>query len=92
MVSKAIKSRLQFKKELSEMQKERLSICQKCPSNSDNVLEKSWKDNFWILLNKLANKIFGVNPESEAICTQCFCQLIHKSSQEDEKCPQEKWK
>ena len=90
----AVKSRLEYKKDLTEEQKRRLSICKVCPYNSDNKKELKFKDIVMIYLNRIINFILRVHVTEEAICTLCGCQLIHKSSQEDNehKCELGKWK
>ena len=39
----AIQSRKNYKKEVTEEQKERLKICKTCPFNSNNVNQKNLK-------------------------------------------------
>lgn len=89
----AVKSRCDYKKERTEEQKRRLKICEACPLNSNNKEQLKIKDKVMMFLNKALNWIMGVEVDDEAICTDCGCNLIHKSTQEDVelKCPQKKW-
>jgi len=89
----AVKSRREYKKERTEEQKRRLKICETCPLNSNNKEQLRTKDKVMMFLNKLLNWFMGVEVDDEAICTDCGCNLIHKSTQEDVelKCPQKKW-
>lgn len=89
----AIKSRLEYKEDLTEIQKKRLSICKSCPLNSDNKLDLSIIETMMFRANKILNFIMGVKVTEDAICTVCTCNLIFKSSQEDQEnmCPEGKW-
>lgn len=89
----AIKSRLEYKKELSEIQLKRLNVCNGCPFNSDNKEEKTVKDKSFINLNKLLDFLFNIKTTEDAICLQCGCNLVHKSSQEQKSdwCNLGKW-
>lgn len=89
----AIKSRLEYKKILTEKQKARLAICKDCPLNSDNKEQLTLLDNFKLRLNKILNFLTSVSVDDNSICTSCGCNLIFKSSQEDPEnmCPLKKW-
>lgn len=87
-----IKSRINYNKNLSEQQKERLLTCSPCQYNSDNQKEKTLKVKIMIIINKILDKIFGVEDNDESICTECGCNLKHKSSQPEQNCPKKKWK
>ena len=89
----AIQSRKNYKKEVTEEQKEILKICKTCPFNSNNVNQKRFKDKVMIFLNNFLNYIYGVETDEDAICIKCGCQLLHKSTQTEEelKCPLKKW-
>ena len=93
-IKASIKSRIEYKKELTETQLQRLKICSVCPYNSANKDVKTLKEVFMIYLNKIVDRILGVYGNSEDICTKCGCNLEHKSTQteEDLKCPLKKWK
>lgn len=88
---KAVKSRREYKKERTELQIKRLNKCKNCPINSDNKKSKSFKDNFYILLNKILDFIIRVEANENSICTDCGCNLIHKTSIKEEVCPQKEW-
>ena len=92
-VSLAIRSRREHNKNLTELQKLRLSICKDCPLNSDNKEQLTLLDTFKMRLNKMLNFIMQVSVDSDSICTHCGCNLIFKSSQEDTEnmCPLDKW-
>lgn len=89
----AIKSRREYQKTLTKLQKDRLSICRVCPLNSDNKSQLTFKDECKMFLNKVLNFIMRVSVDDNSICTSCGCNLIFKSSQEDPEnmCPEEKW-
>jgi protein-arginine kinase activator protein McsA len=89
----AIKSRIEYNEELTDLQKKRLSVCKPCPYNSDNKLELSMIETMMFRMNKILNFIMGVKVTEDAICTVCTCNLIFKSSQEDPEnmCPKGKW-
>ena len=89
----AIKSRLEYRGTLTEQQKERLSICEGCPLNSDNKEQLTLLDNLKMRLNKILNFLTGVSVDDDSICTSCGCNLIFKSSQNDPEnmCPEGKW-
>lgn len=89
----AIKSRLEYKKTLSEKQKIRLSICKDCPLNSDNKEQLTLLDTFKLRINKILNFLLRVSVDDNSICTYCGCNLIFKSSQEapENMCPLNKW-
>jgi hypothetical protein len=89
----AIKSRLEYQKNLTTLQKKRLYICRVCPLNSDNKKQLSLLDSFKMILNKILNFIMNVSVDDNSICTSCGCNLIFKSSQKDPEnmCPLKKW-
>lgn len=89
----AIQSRQNYRKEnkLTLEQQKRLTICKNCPLNSDNKKVKSFKDKLFININKFLDFICDIKVTEEAICTDCGCNLIHKTSQTEENCPKEKW-
>ena len=89
----AVTSRLNYKKELTPTQIKRLQVCKTCPLNSDNKENKTNRDKVFMLLNRLLDKVFGIVTTEDAICLQCGCNLIHKSSQEDKQdwCGLGKW-
>lgn len=89
----AIKSRKEYTKDLTPLQKRRLSICKDCPLNSDNKEQLNLMDTFKIRLNKVLNFLMGISVDDNSICTYCGCNLIFKSSQEDPEnlCPLKKW-
>jgi hypothetical protein len=89
----AIKSRLEYKGILTDTQKERLSICEGCPLNSDNKEQLTLVDTFKMRINKVLNFLTGVSVDDDSICTSCGCNLIFKSSQNDPEnmCPEGKW-
>ena len=89
----AITSRWNYEKELSPIQVNRLSVCKSCPFNSDNKQDKTIKDKTFINLNKFLDTIFGIKATEDAICLQCGCNLMHKSSQEEKSdwCGLGKW-
>jgi protein-arginine kinase activator protein McsA len=93
IVKVAIEARKNYKKEVTEEQKIRLEICRTCPLNSNNVEQNKFKDKVMLFLNNFLNFIYGVEVDEDAICTECGCQLIHKSTQTEVelKCPLEKW-
>jgi len=88
-----VKSRLEYKGELTELQKERLKICGKCPHNSDNKEAKTLLDRLKIMANQTLNILTGVSISKDSVCLQCGCELVFKSSQEDQEnmCPLGKW-
>jgi hypothetical protein len=88
-----IKSRLDYKGELTDLQKKRLKVCSGCPHNSDNKGVKSLGDRLKIMLNQTLNFFTGVNATDESVCLLCGCQLIFKSSQQDKEnmCELKKW-
>jgi hypothetical protein len=89
----AIKSRREYQKTLTPLQKSRLDICRECPLNSDNKEQLTLLDTFKMRLNKILNFIMNVSVDDNSICTSCGCNLIFKSSQEDPEnmCPLKKW-
>ena len=89
----AITSRWNHKKELSQIQVKRLNVCNNCPFNSDNKQQKTIKDKTFISLNKFLDMLFGIKATEDAVCLECGCNLIHKSSQEDKNdwCGLGKW-
>jgi protein-arginine kinase activator protein McsA len=89
----AIKSRREYKKTLTPLQKSRLAICKDCPLNSDNKDELSLLDSLKMRLNKILNFLMNVSVDDDSICTSCGCNLIFKSSQKDPEnmCPLKKW-
>jgi hypothetical protein len=89
----AVKSRLEHREKLTDLQKSRLIICRDCPLNSDNKEELTLVDIFKIRINKILNFIMSVSVTDDSICTHCGCNLIFKSSQQDPEnmCPLEKW-
>jgi hypothetical protein len=89
----AIKSRLEYSSELTDLQIKRLEFCRKCPFNSDNDKNHSIKTLLMYRVNKILNFIMRVKVTDDAICTVCTCNLIFKSSQEDPEnmCPKNKW-
>lgn len=83
-IKASIKSRLEFKKELTNLQKKRLRACRPCKYNSDNIAKKTFKQKVMMLANKVLNSICGVETTEDAVCFECEgCQLIHKSTQTD---------
>jgi len=93
-VKLAILSRIEYKKEITPLQKSRLSVCKSCPHNSDNKKNLNTEEKIMLSLNKFLNFIMRVDVTDNSMCTLCGCQLIHKSTQtdEDNKCPLKKWK
>jgi protein-arginine kinase activator protein McsA len=89
----AIKSRLEYQKTLTTLQKKRLEICRVCPLNSDNKKQLSLSDSFKMTLNKILNFVMNVSVDDNSMCTSCGCNLIFKSSQKDPEnmCPLKKW-
>jgi len=89
----AIKSRLEYSSELTDLQKKRLSICKRCEFNSDNDINHSVITSIMYIANKILNAIMFVKVTEDAICTVCTCNLIFKSSQEEPEnmCPKGKW-
>lgn len=90
----AIKSRKQFKKELTPLQIKRLRKCSSCPFLSSNKKQKTFKDNLMLFLNKSLNYIFRIpNVKNTDICTDCGCDVVFKSTQEAEDliCQQKEW-
>jgi hypothetical protein len=89
----AIKSRREYQKTLTTLQKKRLKICKGCPTNSDNKSQLTFEDKVKMFFNKLLNFIMMVSVDDDSICTNCGCNLIFKSSQEDPEnmCPEGKW-
>lgn len=90
----AIKTRKEFKEELTELQIKRLKECSECPFLSSNKKKKSLKDKWMLFLNKALNFIFRIpNVNDTDICTDCGCDVIFKSTQEAEDliCQQKKW-
>ena len=89
----AIQSRQNYRKDnqITEKQQKRLNICKGCPKNSDNKKVKGIKDKIFIKLNKTIDLLFNIKVTEEAICTKCGCNLIHKTSQTEENCPEKKW-
>lgn len=92
IIKNIVKSRLEYNKTLTVEQKERLKICSNCPLNSANQKNKTFKTKVMIIINKILDKLFGVEDNEENICTKCGCNLKHKTSQAEEKCPKELWK
>ena len=88
-----ILSRQNYRKDniLTLEQQQRLKICKSCPLNSDNKKVKSFRDKIFIKLNKFFDFLFDIKVTEEAICTECGCNLIHKTSQTEENCPKKKW-
>jgi len=86
-------SRVNYKNDLTEEQKRRLNICKTCPYNSDNKKQYTIKQKIFIFLNKIVNKIYGLNVLVDAVCTVCGCGIVFMSTQEDEeqKCKLKKW-
>jgi hypothetical protein len=89
----AIKSRREYQKTLTTLQKKRLKICKGCPTNSDNKAQLTFEDKVKMFFNKFLNFIMMVSVDDDSICTNCGCNLIFKSSQEDPEnmCPEGKW-
>lgn len=89
----AIKSRKEYQKTLTELQKKRLKVCKVCPTNSDNKSQLTFEDKVKMAMNKTLNFIMRVSVDDDSICTNCGCNLIFKSSQEDPEnmCPEGKW-
>ena len=89
----AIKSRLEYQKTLTQLQKSRLEFCKECPLNSDNKEQLSLLDTFKMRVNKILNFLMNVSVDDDSICTSCGCNLIFKSSQKDPEnmCPLKKW-
>jgi protein-arginine kinase activator protein McsA len=89
----AIKSRREYQKTLTNLQKKRLKVCKGCPTNSDNKEQLTFEDKAKMFFNKLLNFIMMVSVDDDSICTNCGCNLIFKSSQEDPEnmCPEGKW-
>jgi hypothetical protein len=89
----AIKSRREYQKKLTPLQKSRLAICKDCPLNSDNKDDLTLLDSFKMRLNKILNFLMNVSVDDDSICTSCGCNLIFKSSQKDPEnmCPLKKW-
>ena len=92
-INLAVKSRKEYNKNLTELQKSRLSICRDCPLNSDNKEQLTLLDTFKMRLNKILNFFMRVSVDEDSICIYCGCNLIFKSSQEDPEnmCPLNKW-
>lgn len=92
-IKAAFKSRLEHKKELTDLQKKRLAVCKTCPFNSENKDKKTRKEKFFMFLNKTLNFICGVSVTEEAVCLDCGCQIFFKSTQEakDLICQKGKW-
>lgn len=92
-IKAAFKSRLEYKKELTELQKKRLPICKTCPFNSDNKQNKTVKEKGYLVLNKFLNFICGVSVTENAVCLDCGCNIIFKTTQEAEDliCQKGKW-
>ena len=88
-----ILSRQNYRKDniITPKQQQLLNICKSCPLNSDNKKVKSFRDKTLIKINKTFDLLFGIKVTEEAICTECGCNLIHKTSQTEENCPKEKW-
>ena len=86
-------SRVEYKDELTETQEDRLDICKKCPHNSENQSDLSFTVKFYIFLNQLLNRCYGLKVLVNSVCVLCGCSLVHMSSQEDEenKCKLKKW-
>lgn len=93
-IKTAFKSRLEYKKDLTELQIKRLNICKGCPFNSDNKKEKTTKEKIYMILNKFLNFICRVSVTEDSVCNKCGCQIVFKSTQTDEDllCPLGKWK
>jgi chloramphenicol 3-O-phosphotransferase len=89
----SVYSRLNYNKNLTSLQRKRLKVCKKCPFNSDNASRQTIKSRFMIFLNKALDYILGVRNRSNAICTDCGCNLIHKSAQKNKEdmCGLGKW-
>lgn len=92
IIKNIVKSRLEYNKGITKEQRERLKICSSCPLNSANQKNKTFKTKIMIIINKILDKLFGVEDNEENICTKCVCNLKHKTSQAEEKCPKELWK
>ncbi len=93
-IKAAFKSRLEYKKELTELQKKRLLVCKTCTFNSDNKQNKTVKEKFYMLLNKALNFLCGVSVTEKSVCLDCGCQIVFKTTQEakDLICQKGKWK
>lgn len=91
IIKNIVKSRLEYNKGITKEQRERLKICSSCPINSANQKNKTFKTKIMIIINKILDKLFGVEDNEENICTKCGCNLKHKTSQVEEKCPKELW-
>lgn len=93
-VKVAHSSRMMIKKELTEIQQDRLNICKGCEFNSDNVKKLTFKNKIFKLLNKIFNKFYRLKITVNAICTLCGCDLSVMSSVYEEKteCKLGKWK
>lgn len=90
----AIKSRAEHSNNnLTELQKKRLNVCKDCPLNSSNIEKLNLADTLKVRANKVLNFLMGVIVDDNSICTECGCNLIFKSSQEDSEnmCPLKKW-
>lgn len=86
------KSRRYYKEEVrTDLQIKRLSKCKPCVYNSDNRRYKSFKVRTTIKLNKILDWIMGIKVTEDAVCTLCSCNLIHKTSIENETCKVDKW-
>lgn len=88
------KSRREYKEELTLEQERRLSICKKCPKNSDNSDGKmTIKSKVYLFLNKIFNRFYGLKVTIDAICMVCGCGIVFMTTQtEDEnKCKLKKW-
>lgn len=92
-IKAAFKSRLEYKKELTDLQNKRLKVCKTCPFNSDNKQNKTIKEKFFMFLNKTLNFICRVSVTEESVCLDCGCQIVFKSTQEakDLICQKGKW-
>jgi len=84
-------ARIMFKEEQTMVSTERLKVCKKCPFNSDNK-EKTFRDKFWIFMNRLFNKVYGIDVTLDSICTICGCgTLFLVQEEEKDKCEKNKW-
>lgn len=92
-IKASIQSRREAQEELTELQLKRINVCKSCPFNSDNKKVKTFKDLSFIFLNKILNIIFRVKVSEDAVCTDCGCNIIFKSTQTDKDliCQQNKW-
>lgn len=71
--------------------KDRLTVCQKCPFNTDNMVKKTFKAKIQIKLNKILNFLTDTKVIEESTCSVCGCMLVFKASNINENCPKNKW-